>query len=155
MDWLVVTSPVNFEVTCGLGLVVQGFKGRHRGKALGIHAGDRLVYYLTGVGVFAASAHVKTDCFEEHTRIWNSPGHPEEMYPWRVGLAADLWPPRADCPKAMELVDRLEFVKRWPAAHWRLAFQGMLRGIPQADFDVIRCELASRSPRQGLEGRPG
>lgn len=154
MDWLVVTSPENFGRTGERGFSVQGFKGRHRGIARGLHAGDRMVYYLTGVGVFAACVRVQSDLFEEHTRIWNSPGHPEETYPWRVHIALDLMPSREVCPAASELVEQFEFVKRWPSQHWRLAFQGMLRSIPASDFDVIRGELERRK-RKGLEGRPG
>ncbi len=155
MDWLVVTSPENFECTRQLGFTVQGFKEQHRRRVQGLAPGDRLAYYLTGVGCFAGCTVVRSLLFEERSRIWNSPGQPEELYPWRVKIERDLAPPTEACPLARDVVARLQFVKRWPAEHWRLAFQGMLRELPAADFDLIREELWSGVKLKGLEGHPG
>lgn len=155
MDWLVVTSPQNFARTQDHNFTVQGFKPRHRGRVASMRPGDRLLYYLTGEGSFAASARVRSECFEDRTRIWTSPGHPDEVYPWRVQLAPDLVVPVECRPQASEWAERLEFVGSWPRAHWRLAFQGMLRAIPRGDFDALRLEFVERLKRGGQEGRPG
>lgn len=155
MDWLVVTSPENFACTRRLGFSVQGFKARHRQRVLRLSPGDRIAYYLTGKGRIAGCTLVRSACFEERTRIWTSPGHPEEVYPWRVQIGPLVTPPEDECPLAAALVDRLQFVRRWPAAHWRLAFQGMLREIPSADFELIRGTLWSLVQQKGQEGQSG
>jgi hypothetical protein len=154
MDWLVVTSPENFERTRRLGFTVQGFKGRHRSKASRMAPCDTLLYYLIREGTFAATCRVTSTLFEEHTRHWTSPRHPDELYPWRVRIEADVVVSAQARPTARELAAQLQFVKRWPEAHWRLAFQGMLHALPAADGRLIR-ETLLACRKQGLEGHPG
>ncbi len=31
----------------------------------------------------------------------------------------------------------MEYVKKWPPEHWRLAFQGNLHKIPDSDYKMI------------------
>lgn len=152
MHWLVVTSPENFARTSRLGFTVQGFKRRHRRKLGRMAAGDVLAYYLIREGSFAATCRVTSLVFEAHTRIWSSPGHPDEVYPWRVHIEADLLVPEASRPRASELADRLQFVARWPRRHWRLAFQGMLHELPATDGTLIRRAL-ELSMAEGKKGR--
>jgi len=147
VDWLVVTSPENFERTRQRGFTVQGFKEHHRRRVERLADGDRLAYYLTGLGCFSGTTIVSSGLFEERSRIWHSPGHPDEVYPWRVRVVGDLAPPLSLCPQAKDLVADLRFVRKWPAPHWRLAFQGMLRELPAADFDMIRDELGKKVQR--------
>jgi len=56
--WILVGSPENLEATRAHGFRLQGFKTRHRKKAESMRPGDRLVYYVTGVQGFAATATV-------------------------------------------------------------------------------------------------
>ena len=37
--------------------------------------------------------------------------------------------------------DDLEHVRKWPAEHWRLAFQGQLRAVSEHDADVLLAAL--------------
>ena len=39
---------------------------------------------------------------------------------------------------AESLVDELEHVRKWPAEHWHLAFQGQLRTVSEADAELLR-----------------
>jgi len=48
-----------------------------------------------------------------------------------------------DTVPAASLAGRLAFTRRWPRAHWRLAFQGNLHEIGRRDFGVIERALAS------------
>jgi hypothetical protein len=156
MDWLAVLSPENFERTRALGFAVQGFKTRHRARAFRMRPGDGLAYYLIREGRFAASVVVRSACFEDRRPIWMSPRNPDEPYPWRVMIEAEFIVPPGLGPRASELVTALEFVKRWPSAHWRLAFQGMLREIPAADGALIRGALKRELLNlKGQEGHPG
>jgi hypothetical protein len=34
-------------------------------------------------------------------------------------------------------------MKKWPAEHWKLAFQGNLHRIPDEDFDTLRRAIAA------------
>ena len=49
------------------------------------------------------------------------------------------------------LLDELEHVKRWPAEHWHLAFQGQLRTISDADAALVRERMgaAAGAPATG------
>jgi hypothetical protein len=42
---------------------------------------------------------------------------------------------------AEDLAGELEHVRKWPAEHWRLAFQGQLRPVPDADAATIESRL--------------
>ena len=41
----------------------------------------------------------------------------------------------------------LTYVQKWPADHWKLAFQGNLHLIPDADFDALRSALEAARGR--------
>ena len=43
----------------------------------------------------------------------------------------------ADWVPAEELRTQLEHVRKWPADHWKLAFQGQIRAVTDADRDVL------------------
>jgi hypothetical protein len=38
---------------------------------------------------------------------------------------------------AVELAGELEHVRKWPAEHWQLAFQGQLRTVTEADAQLL------------------
>ena len=87
-SWMVVTSTDNFQRTIDLGFTVQGFKARQRKKVMErMGPGDDLLYYVTGVQVFAATARITSEGFEDHELIWTS--KPGEDYPWRVEVTPD------------------------------------------------------------------
>ena len=35
----------------------------------------------------------------------------------------------------------MEYTKKWPVEHWRLAFQGNLHQIPPEDYELIVSEM--------------
>ena len=37
--------------------------------------------------------------------------------------------------------DRLAWTQKWPREHWTLAYQGNLREIPEADFELLLADL--------------
>ena len=43
----------------------------------------------------------------------------------------------ADFVPAVELAGDLEHVRKWPAEHWHLAFQGQLRTVSDADAELL------------------
>src|SRR3990172_4699518 len=85
---MVVSSPDNYAKTRTLGFTLQGVKSRHRRKAERMRPGDRVCWYLTGVGGFAATATISSTCFEGAERIWTAE-RTGDAYPWRFRIAKD------------------------------------------------------------------
>ena len=84
--------------------------------------------------------------FEDRERIW--PGNPKKPddYPWRVDAEPVLVLEERDFVPAEELAPDLEHVRKWPAEHWHLAFQGQLRTISGADAALLRERLDAATP---------
>ena len=76
--WIVVGSEENMRVAEARGFDIFGFKSTRRREVSQMSAGDKLIFYLTGVMKFAAIASVESDYFEDHTPIWGSPKKPDE-----------------------------------------------------------------------------
>ncbi len=149
---MVVTSADNYQRTIDLGFVKQGFKSRQRRRVMeNMKPGDNLLYYVTAVQVFAATATITSEGFEEHELIWLS--KPGEDYPWRVGVKPDRVPAEADWIPTHMHGPSLEYMQKWPAKHWKLAFQGNLHVIPDADFATVREALAGTKQIQ-IPGSP-
>jgi hypothetical protein len=140
---MLVTTPQNYGRTRARRFTVQGVKARHRRTAERISPGDRMCWYLVGGGGgFVATATVTSPVFVDPKPIWISTGRPD-AYPWRFRIARDIVRDADHAIPAASLVDRLAFTRRWPRAHWRLAFQGNLHEIGGRDFAVIERALAS------------
>jgi predicted RNA-binding protein len=142
------TSPDNVARTAELGWKLQGIKSRRGKTAREIHPGDRLVYYVSKAAAFAAVVEVTSEHFEDHDPIWTS--KPGEDYPWRFEIRADVaiddparWVPAED------LREQLEFPRKWPAEHWKLAFQGNIRAWPEHDLQIVREALAGAATPSG------
>ena len=146
--WILTGSPENFEATRALGFTLIGMKERRRLQAEAMAPGDRIVFYLTKVGVFAGSVLVTSALFEDRTPIWpGRPGSPDP-YPWRLHTEPEVVLAEADQIPAEDLKDALEHVRKWPAEHWKLAFQGQLRSVSDADAAVLldRLRAAAGAP---------
>ena len=138
--WCLTTSPDNFAATADRGWKVQGIKSRRRRTAEELEPGDKLVYYLTKHVAFGGIVEVRSRYFEDHELIWTS--KPGEDYPWRVEIAPEVVRPDPEEWVPVEpLREQLEFPKRWPAEHWRLAFQGNIREWPEHDYRIVKQAL--------------
>ena len=146
--WILTSSPANHEATAARDFGVIGVKERNRNRALEIGTGDRIVLYLTQVMSFAAAVRVIGDMFEDRTPVW--PGKPGKVdaYPWRFPTEPELVLEEADWLPAEELKGELEHIRKWPAEHWTLAFQGQLRPVSPADGVLLvdRLRAAQRAP---------
>jgi predicted RNA-binding protein len=146
--WILTGSLDNFRATRDHGFRVIGAKERRRGMAEQIEPGDRIVFYVTGAMAFAGSIRVTGELYEDRTRVW--PGKPGRVdaYPWRFPTEPELILPEAEWVDAEELAGRLEHVRKWPAEHWRLAFQGQIRPVGAADAEVLldRMRAAAGAP---------
>lgn len=149
--WIIVGCADNFRRTADLGFTVQGLKSRHRKKAEKMAPGDRLAWYVTGIKGFAGTATIESPYFESHERIWQSadPKKTAEDYPFRVRIAPDLVLGPEHAVPAEGIARRMQYATKWPAANWTLAFQGNVHEIPEADFALIRDEIAAAMPPVG------
>jgi hypothetical protein len=135
--WILTGSPENFEATRARGFTLIGMKERRRNQALEMEPGDRIVFYLTRVMRFAGSVRITSEMFEDRAKVW--PGKPgkADPYPWRFETEPELVLDDADFVPAESLKDELEHIRTWPAEHWKLAFQGQLRTVSDADAEVL------------------
>ncbi len=142
--WIVVGSADNFTRTEALGFTIQGLKSRHRKKAERMKAGDKIVYYLTGLKAFGGVATITGPYFESHERIWQSgdPKKDAEDYPFRINIQPDLVLTANAAVLAEPLARQMNYVSKWPAANWTLAFQGNVHEIGVGDYDLIRAAIA-------------
>jgi len=89
---------------------------------------------------------VRSEMFEDRASIWpqGRKKHPED-YPWRVEAEPVVVLDEDAFVPAESLLDQLEHVRKWPAEHWHLAFQGQLRTVSEADAVVLaeRIEAAA------------
>jgi hypothetical protein len=135
--WILTRSPENFAATRERGFRLVGMKERRRRQAMAVAPGDRIVFYLTRIGGFGASVRITSELFEDRTPVW--PGKPgnADAYPWRFETEPEVLLGEDDWVPAETVMDELEHVRKWPAAHWTLAFQGQLRTISDADADLL------------------
>jgi hypothetical protein len=135
--WILTGSPENYAATAENGHSVIGLKEGRRNFALQIEAGDRIVLYLTRRKAFAASIRVTGELYEERTKLWpGKPGQPD-AYPWRFATEPEVVLDEADWVPAEELAGALEHVRKWPAEHWTLAFQGQMRAVSEHDAALL------------------
>ncbi|MGI8729539.1 MAG: EVE domain-containing protein [Solirubrobacteraceae bacterium] len=135
--WVLTSSPDNHAATAAHGFSVIGTKQRWRNQALQMEPGDRIVLYLTQVMRFAAVIRLTGELYEQRTPLW--PGKPgkRDDYPWRFACEPELVLDEARWVPAESVKDDLEHIRKWPAEHWKLAFQGQLRTVPEADAALL------------------
>jgi predicted RNA-binding protein len=148
-SWILTGSLENFRINVERGFDVIGFKERRRNQAEEFEPGDEVFYYVTGVQAFGGIASVKSEMFEDRSRIWpgvkkgQKPSKKREEYPWRVEAEPVLILAEDEFVPAEELATELEHVRKWPTDHWHLAFQGQLRTIGEADAKLLHERLTS------------
>jgi predicted RNA-binding protein len=146
--WVLTGSLANFRATREHGFSVIGAKeGRHR-MAEQIVPGDRIVFYVTGVQAFGGIVRVTGEMYEDRSKIW--PGKPSkpDPYPWRFETEPEAVLEEDEFVPAVDLAAELEHVRKWPAEHWQLAFQGQLRSVSDADARLLdlRIRDSARAP---------
>ena len=142
--WIVVGSPDNFQTAIDRGFDLFGFKSTRRKASNEMEAGDKLVFYLTGIKMFGGIATVTSDSFEDHTKIFKSEKKPEEDYPYRVKTKADIILKEDDMLYVPDYVPMLEFTKKGETKSWAMHFQGNLHKISEADYKLLEKDMKAR-----------
>ncbi len=143
--WIVVGSEENMRIAEARGFDIFGFKSTRRSEVARMRPGDRLIFYLTKIMKFGGLAEVTSEYFEDHTKVFRSTkpalsgaeGKPGEDYPFRVNVKPIVVLSPEQYLDVKEIAPGLEFTKKWPPEHWRLAFQGNLHEIPKSDYKRI------------------
>jgi predicted RNA-binding protein len=135
--WIVVGSEQNLRIAEARGFDIFGFKSTRRSEVARMRPGDRLVFYLTRIMKFGGVAEVTSEYFEDHTKVFRSDKKPGEDYPFRVKVKPVLILRPEQYLDVREIAPAMEYPKKWPAGHWRLAFQGNLHEIPESDYRMI------------------
>jgi hypothetical protein len=143
-SWILTGSLENFRINAERGFDVIGFKERRRRQAAEMEPGDEVFFYVTGVQAFGGIARVCSTMFEDREPIWpqGRKKRPED-YPWRVAAEPVAILDEDEFVPAEELAGELEHVRKWPAEHWHLAFQGQLRMIGEGDAGLLRDRIAA------------
>jgi predicted RNA-binding protein len=146
--WILTGSLANFRATREHGFGVIGAKERRRRMAEQIEPGDRIVFFVTGVQAFGGIVRVTSEMYEDRSRIWPVKAERPDPYPWRFETEPEVILEEDEFVPAVELVGELEHARKWPAEHWRLAFQGQLRTVSDADARLLdrRIRESARAP---------
>jgi hypothetical protein len=141
--WVLTGSLENFRATRERGFRLIGAKEGRRRLAEQIEPGDRIVFYVTGIQAFGGVVQVTGEMREDRTPVW--PGKPgkRDAYPWRFDTEPVEILEEEDFVPAGELAGELEHVRKWPADHWQLAFQGQLRIVSEADAEVLERRIGT------------
>ena len=140
--WVLTGSLDNFRATREHGFRLIGAKQGRRRMAEQIEPGDQIVFYVTGVQAFGGIVRVTSAMFEDREQVW--PGKPgkADPYPWRFETEPVQILDEDRFVGAIELASALEHVRKWPAEHWRLAFQGQLRTVSEHDAGLLERRIA-------------
>jgi EVE domain len=143
--WVLTGSLENLRATRELGFKLIGAKEGRRRMAEQIEPGDRIVFYVTGIQAFGGSVRVTGEMFEDRAKVWPGKLGTPDPYPWRFETEPEVVLEEEEFVPAGELAGDLEHVRKWPADHWQLAFQGQLRTVSEADAGVLERRLRAAS----------
>ena len=138
--WMLLSSPENFEISRNLGFELAGMKSRHRKKAIEVNVGDKIVFYMTKIGCFGGTAKVVSAFYEDSKKIWLS-DKPDEVYPFRFKIKPEVILDSSDFVRSDVVGQNMEYTKKWPKEHWKLAFQGNVHRLPEHDYLLIKKTL--------------
>jgi hypothetical protein len=150
---MLVSGLENFRTSRARGFDLAAMKSRHRKKAEKVEAGDRVIFYVTGVMAIGGLATVTGPYFESSEPIWKGKKEGED-YPFRFPISPDVILDEERFVPVVELVEALEYTKRWPAEHWRLAFQGNVHVMNDHDFGLIEAAVKSAGGGAAVGGVP-
>src|SRR5262245_4376057 len=139
--WIVVGSAENLEIARERGFDMFGFKSSRKRETATMKPGDKLIFYLIGVMKFGGIATVTGEVYEDHSPVFKSEKKANEDYCWRIATEADRILEPGQWLDVKEYADKLEMTRR-RGEYWRLAFQGNLHKISDADYDLVSNDIS-------------
>jgi len=142
--WLDLFTLQTWEEFEAAGANVSGFRESREKIASKISIGDQLVCYLTGLSRFVGLLEVKSECYKDDSKIWESDPFPTRFH---VRPLVVLQPETA--VPVMELRKHLSFFKdlKFPGA-WAVYFRASPVRLKESDAAVIVDAIhnASKNP---------
>lgn len=138
--WMLVGTSENWDIMQKQGFNLCAMKSRRKNFAQQVRIGDKVVFYLTKIQSFAGTAEFASTFIEDHSKLFISEKQGED-YPWRFKIKPEIMLTKEKSVPAETLKSKLGYVGKWPAAHWKLAFQGNVHIIPEADYKTIQQAL--------------
>ena len=108
--------------------------------------GDRIVLYLTRVQAFAASLRLVSPNVRGSRAGLARQARRRRPVPVALRGRARARARRGGLAARRGRQDDLEHIRKWPAEHWTLAFQGQLRTVSEHDARVLLDAMAARLP---------
>ncbi len=148
-----VESARNFEVLRDLNFTLFGMGPKYRRRAERMKPNDQVLFYVSGLRIWPATATVASTYFEDDTPLWE-PTTRNESFRYRIKLNPDIVLEEDDYIDALVLGPRLDYVKRWAPQDWPLAFWDRLHLLSQRDFRLIESEMQRAAARHRRSNRP-
>ena len=145
--WIVVGSPENFEIAKSRGFDMFGFKDKRKRESASMEPGDKLIFYLIGIMKFGGIAEVAGAAFVDDSPVFKTEKKPGEKYSNRIACKPVRILDEDQYLDVKEYADQLEMT-RARGEYWRLAFQGNLHKISDADYKLLvkDIEAAAKAP---------
>ena len=86
--WMITSNEENFKITQSLGFASQGLKSQHRRKVQRVEVGDRVLFYVTGIRRFTATATVTASYEDDSESPWQKEGN--TGWPYRIGIKPEF-----------------------------------------------------------------
>lgn len=136
--WLSCVTYQRFQADEQHEFAVDGYREKEFGRVLRVEPGDRLVYYIKRLELFAALAEARGRCYVDWSRLW-----PDDTYPVRFERRPLLVLSKAQMVPARSLVARLSLARPRGGGTPSLGqlLRCDLRPIPQSDFELIEREM--------------
>lgn len=145
-NWIVVGSAENYEIARARGFDMFGFKDSRKREAGTMKPGDKLIFYLIQIMKFGGIATVESESFEDHTPVFKTEKKPGEGYSNRVKTSPDILLDEDQWLDVKEYATLLDLT-RSRGEYWRLAFQGNLHKISDADYDLLRKDIEAAAKK--------
>ena len=152
--WMIVQTEENYEITLERGFDLVGLTKKQRKRAQRMGPADRILFYISGLRKWAASAYVESECFEDEEIIWQSVASRTETYPYRAKIRKGIALKPNKYIDGLELGPTLEYTKRWSPKLWYLAFVDTIHLLPQRDFNVIENEMRRTLKKKLIDVTP-
>ena len=152
--WMINCNERNFNITRDLGFTRQALKAEYRRKVQRVEPGDRIIYYVTGIRAFTATATV-TEGYREvgASNPWENEG--QTGWPYRIGIKPAVTLPPEQYIDAGLIAYRLEYIRKWPPRGLAPGLPGQLASAFQRRFFPAGNRNAQAPLRTGGHPAPG
>jgi hypothetical protein len=138
--WMVISNLENFNITREHKFTAQGLKFQRQRKVQRVEPGDRILYYISGVRYFGATATVTSRYSEDQSPLWKREGMSD--WAFKVQIKPEIVLNDDEFMDACQIAPRLDYVRKWTPEDWYMAFaMSNLHLLPKKDFTLVEEEM--------------